>query len=344
VRARARVNEQYARLDNNEAQRDFIRDTDDATANADALMTKGTLYLHIIDDLQDELAHKTTAQQRAQITARINDANAAMRSIFASALARRAEENNYAREVQQVQQEQQIFQDRAIEQRAIDVGIHVPEYKPVEQNAQAPVRKQEWAPDPENVHDSALGEGVSRRIRFLIENDMHLFNQKTVFGAFLLVVAERERTHEIAPKRKQIRATLNIARPNNYCSRYAIAEMEAFRLVFERAFQQKNETTKNNMHDAFISAVADCSEGDHTVCLVGRISRFVASLDIIDPEMGFIKTVDTYRAEIMQSLGALTAKKEDVTVADVDAICNTYVGIVPAHSLARIRAECLAGI
>jgi hypothetical protein len=77
--------------------------------------------------------------------------------------------------------------------------------------------------------------------------------------------------------------------------------------------------------------------------LVGRISRYVGALDIVDKGMPeTLHSVDAYRNEILFTLGKMQreAGDVDVTQAQIDDLIDSYRDKIPQHVLEKIRAEC----
>lgn len=327
--------------------------------SSDDLFTQATLYLRMEDDIQDKL-QLARGPERAQLMQRLSEAATVARIAIRNAIDKRNHEPQVA--------EEPIFHNDAIQQRADEIEqqaaivAHAPGAMPIiplpPLPAVAPVPaflhhhvvRPAWAPDPENVHDSAVGEGVSRRLDYLRTDDLHIFQPNTCIGAVALLMNQRlDKTRDLE-KRKKIMQTLEQAQHNSYCDRYKIGELDAMRLVLEHAYHAESEEKKNNLHDAFLNSLADCAHKntDGTVCLVGRISRYAASMDGVDDKIAdVVKPVDAYRVEIFNSVGKVSTTPDmtdEKLRAGINQICDQYKGKIPDRSLQKIREECLAGV
>lgn len=375
---RARKYKKIVALDNPEERKALLREHEDQNLDdldADELFTLATMFLREHDDLQDNYDHATNSKVRADIARRMQNVSRLARDTIQLAIAKRSNENqtnpNDTREAQ-------LFHDAAIERRADEIAAVVPDVhhdvprRPIgarivppapeaaaganggaNDAAGAPViPAPQWAPDPENVHDSAIGGDVTRRLNFIREQDLNLFDTRTCLGEIAFILADRcpATNPQNAPKRERIIRTMERARQNDHCDRYDINELEALRLVMERSHFAKTEEGRNNLHDALLNAMSECSEGNGTVCTVGRISRYVASLDVVDenlPDGGAVKSVDAYRAEILNKLGQAQAapnSTEQTVRAQLDRTIAEYADRVPANYLEKIRTECVAAL
>lgn len=336
--------------------------------DADELFTRATLYLRAQDDLQDRYFSNTASlskKEQQYLARQLQNVSELARKTIRKAIEKRSQENKNNPEDTA---EAQVFHDEAIERRAIEIEIQAPlgaqwappgrvvppleELRAIAPPA-IPIAGPKWTPDPENVHDSAVGNDVSHRLQFLRENDLNLFDTRTCLGEISFILADRLNPKDAknADKRKKVIRTMERAMQNDQCERYGISELEALRLVMERSHHARTEEGRNNLHDSLLNAMADCSEGDRgTVCTVGRISRYVASLDAVDenlPDGGVVKSVDAYRAEILEQLGRAQAAKgaTDATVRDqMEKTLAEYAEKIPVHSMEKIRAECIAAL
>lgn len=383
---RARKQRKYrdiTKLDNIEDRQAFLKKTETPNKgsillpeerDADDLFTRASIYLRMQDDIADQL--QTTRQddpKYARLAKQLGQVTQQARQSIRAAIDKRNEEN-HARAAeapppqihhevvaQQPADEADLFHDDAIVQRAIEIEDQAARLWPddFDDLPMAPLAPivphiyavagphRQWAPDPENVHDSAVGEGIQHRLQYLQQDDFHLFNERTCIGAIAFLMKQRLGPND-AEKREKIMRTLNQAQQNAHCSRYKINELEALRLALEHAMHAKTEETKNNLHDALLTSIAECAPSDTgTVCLVGRISRYAASMDGIDDQIAdVVKPVDAYRTEILNSIGKVSANTEDENVlkGEIHKICDQYKDKMPTHVLEKIRNECLSSI
>lgn len=348
--------------------------------DADDLFTRASIYLRMQDDIADQL--QTTCQddpKYARLANQLGQVTQQARQSIRAAIDKRNEENraragmvntpltdHEEADQQPNDDEADLFRDDTIVQRAIEIEdqtarlwqnnfVPLEPLEPLEPigptgphiYAVAGPPHRQWAPDPENVHDSAVGEGIQRRLQYLQQDDFHLFDKHTCIGAIAFLMKQRLGPND-AEKREKIMRTLKQAQQNAYCSRYKINELEALRLALEHAMHAKTEDTKNNLHDALLTSIAECAPSDTgTVCLVGRISRYAASMDGVDDQIAeVVKPVDAYRTEILNSIGKVSANTEDENVLkdEIHKICDQYKDKIPAHVLEKIKTECLSSI
>ena len=371
-RSRKRKYEKIKKLDDPEFRQSYMRDAEEQVEDLDAddLFTKATLYLRIQDGLQDEyMSRSTSRKRRKQIAQQLQHVSHTSRNTIRAAIEKRNNENNEHKAGNKVARNAQLFDDDTLDRRAVEIEEHpdiqgdhivdLPRNGDAKRADEIPhveranPSKAKWAPDPENVHDSAVGDDVSHRLKFLQNHDLHLFDESTCIGAIAFIISNRigKSDPDDIKKREKILRTIKRAQSNDYCYRYNINELEAMRLVLERAHHMKNEESKNNLHDAFLNSLADCAEAPTgTVCTVGRISRYVASLDVIDKDLpeSAIKSVDAYRSEIFNRLGKMQAHAVSAG-ADTDDIHKRMDGLlaeykdkIPGHSMEKIKAECEA--
>jgi hypothetical protein len=316
--------------------------------NSDELFTIASALLHEIDLAQDGVVvEKESGDLRAK----------AKRAMSAAIAARNRENANANRVTPRIPMRivipratprVPIFHDDAIERRAHDVGLRDVRVEPRprlwhDEPAPATPPVARWAPDPENVHDSAVGDDVARRIALLRDADAHLFDQREVIGHVIGMMQEARVGPE---KRAQIMRTLDMARTNSECARYRASELDILRLVAERAVRARNPEESRNIRDAVLTSLSECATPGGTVCLVGRISRYASALDAVDSSMpDTIHSVDAYRAEIMTGLGKLqTDSPNGVSAAQVNGFLEQYKDKLPAHSFEKIKSECVAAV
>lgn len=345
-----------------------LRDLDNrgATLDADELFTKAMIYLRLRDECEDDraiFARDQSCRPGGDSMRRARDYDERARITMRLAIQKRAAErvDTQPPENNPANRPVPLYHDQAIIQRAAEIGAidltlqralledvvdHAHAHIPTAAETQKTDRVEtHWAPDPESVHDSAVGGDVMRRLSYMRAHDLRAIDAQACAGHIASIMSARLSRDD--PKCSKINTTLERAQANAHCSRYDIDELEALRLVIERACFARSEEARNNMHDALLNALAECSDGPNsTVCLVGRISRYVASLDIVDEMMpaDAIKSTDAYRAEIFAKLGAIQAAAQDgaITRDDIARIIAEYDGRMPPHIIQKIKDECLA--
>lgn len=311
--------------------------------DADELFTRAMVYLRERDDLQDACAVEKSQMHKRELEKKLLRIDARTKKLMSLAIARRNEEKMAGGD----KVREQVVHDGLIEMRAVEIGM--PEL------ANAIIRDREhardhnraafeWAADAQNVHDSAVGSGVSEHLRRIMQDDIHVHAKNETIGAILLALKNRRKEGAISKEKSDnIIKTLRIAGREEFCGRYGIDELEALRLVFERAYHTDQEETKNNLHDSLFDALNESPN----VCLVGRISRYAASLDAVDPafvDSSVMKSADVYRAEILEKLGKVQAGGTEPTKESITLLVNEYKGKVPENVLKKITDECVAAI
>lgn len=315
--------------------------------SSDDLFTLALIHLHRANDATDSGEIHTSTDQMAitkQLLTRALDAR------------KREERRNH------------VVTNATLIARANDIGITqaiidevallpqdpivAPEQVEAHQVHDEPRPVVQWTPDAENVHDSAIGDDVMRRIAFLRERDLAVFTENMCIGTILRAMNTNDDI-KASPNadtiKRRVRQTLNVMATNNYCERYKITELNALRLALERMYSTKSPEVSHNIEASIIRALADCSDSNGgTVCLVGRITRIIGALDVIDPDMPSLKTTDAYRAEIMQMLGNISRQKtsngQEITKEDIDDVLANYRTILPEKTFANIRDECYGAL
>jgi hypothetical protein len=208
-----------------------------------------------------------------------------------------------------------------------------------------------WSSDPENVHDSAVGSAVIRKIGFMRANDLHATTDRNIYGKILHEINQYQNpfvgADELAERRNRAKHIMHRASADEYCSRYSIKESEALRLVYERMLRADSDEARANMRDALVSAMSECSPDGSDVCLVGRITRYVGALDHVDPEIGEpTKSVDAFRATLFAKLGQMTAQHAPAREmrAMIMHECDSAATDLPVAVSQKMRQDALAGV
>lgn len=323
------------------------------TMSSDDLFTIATANMRIMEDMRD-LADNAcaTSKEIGPIRTRYIIARERARAAMSRAITTRAGEDR----VRQHDITDDVIVDRAREFNQ-HVGAPLVIVAPII-DQQIESRKQvlqKWSSDPENVHDSLVGGEVARKISAMLADDRHMTNEHNLFGVVLEMINgysdEHVDVNALEKRRADARHTLHIASANAHCSRYNICEFEALRLVYERSMREGiSANSRDALREALVIALAECSPDGSSVCLVGRITRYVGSLDVVDSTIGSapIMNVDAHRATLFAKLGQMQAEGKGAN--DMREYINQYFASDPILSdptnvsAQKIKNDALAGV
>lgn len=341
--------------------------TTNTTMSSDDLFAIATANMRIMEDMRD-LADQipATSKEMGAIRTQYIIARERAQAAMSRAIAIRATEDSTRRHAIT----DDVMQDRAREfnrhvdkqqqqqhQQPIIVDIPRANDKLLEHDDNKPKLAPTWSHDPENVHDSLVGTGVAHKLNVMRTSDQHVTDSHNLFGSILDVINtytdEHTDARAVMERRANARHTLHVASADASCSRYGITEFDALRLVYERSLRANiDENTRANMRNALVTALADCSPNKSSVCLVGRITRYVGALDVVDPDASIgsapIMNVDAHRATLFAKLGQLQVQGK--TSQEMREYVNQYFASDPAlsdqtnKSIQKIKSDALAGI
>jgi hypothetical protein len=231
--------------------------------------------------------------------------------------------------------------------------------------------RQEWQSDSQNVHDSALLDGL--RAQFLRVRDENVdINNVRLHDYKEAVNWLRLRYKDDAEKLSKINKVITFLN-NNYkvSSDPDIYEQDILTTVWQRAYDIGNQANFNEIRDAIGDAVLDCVEGDHVVCMSGRTSKIWQALARVDKaaDVGVLKSKQALRNEIYELSAKIvddhvgtngtasealkeayrrnenTEQVKEITEAmkkQIDDLRNNYSGKLSKEQLDLIIEECKA--
>jgi len=125
-----------------------------------------------------------------------------------------------------------------------------------------------------------------------------------------------------------------------------VPEADILRTIFQRSLADENADRADSLRASLVGALVDATEPDSrgAVCSVGRCSRYVSSLEMIDraPPTPPVAPVDAFRQEIFAAIAHVPEAERSPAL--VRKIMRPYAARLPQHTYAAIEAECMAGL
>lgn len=170
--------------------------------------------------------------------------------------------------------------------------------------------------DPQNTHDHVLTNSLKQKYDRI----------KKLNGDFkntdLQDLEEKIKNNEKAKKAYEtINKNINIQLLNE-------RELDVLKHVWTRAKQQ-------NAEDLVVSALQECVENNITVCAMGRVSRIIESLVVVDsdPEISSSgKTTSILRSEIMSKAFNILEKEKEKLKAENPKLYDEYTNSLDDES------------
>lgn len=170
--------------------------------------------------------------------------------------------------------------------------------------------------DPQNTHDHVLTNSIKQKYDRI----------KKLNGDFkntdLQDLEEKIKNNEKAKKAYEtINKNINIQLLNE-------RELDVLKHVWTRAKQQ-------NAEDLVVSALQECVENNITVCAMGRVSRIIESLVVVDsdPEISSSgKTTSILRSEIMSKAFNILEKEKENLKAENPKLYDEYANSLDDES------------
>lgn len=138
--------------------------------------------------------------------------------------------------------------------------------------------------DNQNVHNGSITKHVIESVKRLLnkekENNVIVVSQKQIYDEI--------RNYLMNSKHQSTIAALDILDKmynfNNYHSATDLKEMEILRMVWQRINHPINTSRKNDLMEGLLIQLADCKYNNETMCITGRITRILQSLECVDVE------------------------------------------------------------
>lgn len=233
------------------------------------------------------------------------------------------------------------------------------------------VGRQEWHSDSQNVHDSAMYDMLAKQYQKTHSENMSLRNiqlhdyNEAVQWLKTRYAQDKDKLRKIEQALQTINKNDNVGCiPNT-------TERDILTTVWQRTYDPDNKPNAVSMREALADAVADCIEGNATVCMSGRTKKVwqaLAKLDK-DPENGILKSKQALRNEIYQKAAKIvddyignngsasealkdSYRKSEETEqvkelvetihSQIDLIASDYRNLIDDEQLKSIIQECKA--
>ena len=185
--------------------------------------------------------------------------------------------------------------------------------------------RKHWNSESQNVHDSAIYDTLKKQIYHGRELNAKIPGIETKNYAYISNWL-RMKYCDDAKKAAKIDKVLKLL-DNNYPTRLIpnVNEQDVFVTAWRRSQDPANAARMTQMLDAFGDAVLDCVEGDHPVCIDGRIAKIWQSLAMLDndKEMGVMRSKQMIRNEIYEKCANAVRMILDSASDEVKAAYNS---------------------
>ena len=161
--------------------------------------------------------------------------------------------------------------------------------------------RQNWQPDSQNVHDSALYSELREQIYSVIKSNNLIPNIQN--HDYKEAVNWIRVKYSGDPRRIDVEKVIGTMN-NNYPVGIIpdINEQDVITAVWQRSFDPANHKTAAQIRNLLCDAIYDCVERGSVVCMAGRVSKIWQTLARVDynDETGVLKTKQALRNEIFQ--------------------------------------------
>ena len=161
--------------------------------------------------------------------------------------------------------------------------------------------RQNWQPDSQNVHDSAIYEELRKQIYEVINDNKKIINidnhdyKEAINWIRIKYSGNPKLTHV-----EKVISTLN----NNYAVGIVpgINEQDVITAVWQRSYDPANKDNASQIRNLLCDSVYDCVERGSVVCMTGRVSKIWQTLACVDYKCGngVLKSKQAIRNEILQ--------------------------------------------
>jgi hypothetical protein len=137
--------------------------------------------------------------------------------------------------------------------------------------------------DNQNVHNATLSRHVIESIKKLVtkeaDNNIIKKSQLQVYNEIRQYLLDCKSSSTIA-----LDVIDTIHKSNNIHIGSNLTEMEIIRLIWQRIDHPVNDKVKNDLCDALRLQLNDCKPNGVIMCLTGRVSRILQTLECVDAE------------------------------------------------------------
>lgn len=138
--------------------------------------------------------------------------------------------------------------------------------------------------DKQNVHNGAISKYVKEAVNKLIENEQKNFIQKQSLNQIHREI-HQYLTDSLHPSAIIASDILDqIYNMNAFHTSTNLNEMEILRLVWQRIKNPVNIDVINDLKESLLVQLADCRQNGSIMCITGRITRILQTLECIDAE------------------------------------------------------------
>ena len=196
-----------------------------------------------------------------------------------------------------VNQRNRIY-DEIMEEEGFGIITNNPTIRPV--LPPIPVKKEKVRKDrlkidikasPQNVHDTNVNDELSDRYKQLKQNQLADDTSGSLYTDMIDFIHKND-------KKKNI---VNNFDHTDNISRFQDNEANIWYTVWKRIHAPENSDNVDSLKESFKCAIQDCTENGSTVCTVGRVTRALNSLTMMDKNEKLsapVKTDDIERKEV----------------------------------------------
>jgi hypothetical protein len=161
--------------------------------------------------------------------------------------------------------------------------------------------RQNWQPDSQNVHDSAIYNDLREQVLSTIDSNKKIPNISN--HDYKEAINWIRIKYKNDPRRLDVEKVISMIN-NNYPVGIVpgVNERDVITAIWQRSFDPENAESADNIRNSLCDAVADCVERGSVVCMTGRTSKMWQALARVDANdnLGVLKTKQAIRNEVFQ--------------------------------------------
>lgn len=180
-----------------------------------------------------------------------------------------------------------------------------------------------YKPDANSVHDSAVVNSVKKSVDNLKKTTVNS-NDPAInkIRDYILTGGDPKELTDNT-RQKALKSLDIILKTNSNISSLGMRETEVLNMVFNRINQSTDKELRENLKETLVKELADSVRPPATVCAVGRVSRLVDTLNVMDPNVQ-IKDSSTIRREMLNKASSIQQRLYNnltpETKKDVDSL------------------------